>query len=136
MNENFNKKTPNHYDGNGWSKYQIMVLQQLDDHNKILQNFNKELNDLKQTIAVSEMELKMWKTQIMKTVEDHGDWLDATLYDDDSLVNRLNDIESALEVEQKTQSKLKSAWALYAAVLMFLVNLALQILEILAKAPR
>lgn len=135
MNDNFNKKVPNQYDGNGWSKYQIMVLQQLDDHNKILQNFNKELNDLKQTIAVSDMELKMWKTQIMKTIEEHGDWLDATLYDDDSLVNRLNDIESALEVEQKTQTKLKAVWALYAAVFMFLVNLALQIWEIVIKTP-
>lgn len=134
MNENFNKKVPNQYDGNGWSKYQIMVLQQLDDHNKILQNFNKELNDLKQTIAVSDMEMKMWKIQTMKTIEEHGDWLDATLYDDDSLVNRLNHMENLLEVEQKTQSKLKAAWALYAAVAMFFVNVGLQLWEIFVKA--
>ena len=61
----------NSYEGNGWSKYQIMVLQQLDDHNSVLQNLNKELVEIKQSMAVSETELKMWRAQTMLTLERH-----------------------------------------------------------------
>jgi hypothetical protein len=133
MNNDFNKKTANQYDGNGWSKYQLMVLQQLDDHNKILQNFNKELTDLKQTIAVSDMEMKMWKVQILKSIDEHDKSIDGVFYDDDGLSNRIEAIEKQLNIEEKTQTKLKSIWALYAAVFMFVVNVGLQLFELFMK---
>lgn len=133
MNENFNKKDLNSYEGNGWSKYQILVLQQLDDHNKVLQNLNKEIADLKQTVAVSDMELKMWKIQTMKSIEELDKEVHFILYDEHGHVVRLNDIERALDVEKKAQTKLKAVWALYAAIGMFLVNVALQIFEIITK---
>lgn len=135
MNDNFNKKL-NQYDGNGWSKYQIMVLQQLDDHNKLLQNFNKEISDLKQTIAVSDMEMKMWKTQIMKTVEELDDQMNAIYQEDDGLARRMDNVENALDVEEKAQTKLKAVWALYVAILMFIVNAGLQLWEIMLKSPQ
>lgn len=135
MNDNFNKKL-NQYDGNGWSKYQIMVLQQLDDHNKLLQNFNKEISDLKQTIAVSDMEMKMWKTQTMKTVEELDDQMNAIYQEDDGLARRMDNVESALDVEEKAQTKLKAVWALYVAILMFIVNAGLQLWEIMLKSPQ
>lgn len=135
MNDNFNKKL-NQYDGNGWSKYQIMVLQQLDDHNKLLQNFNKEITDLKQTIAVSDMEMKMWKTQTMKTVEELDDQMNAIYQEDDGLARRMDNVESALDVEEKAQTKLKAVWALYVAILMFIVNAGLQLWEIMLKSPQ
>lgn len=134
MNDNFNKKL-NQYDGNGWSKYQIMVLQQLDDHNKLLQNFNKEISDLKQTIAVSDMEMKMWKTQTMKTVEELDDQMNAIYQEDDGLARRMDNVENALDVEEKAQTKLKAVWALYVAILMFIVNAGLQLWEIMLKSP-
>lgn len=135
MNDNFNKKL-NQYDGNGWSKYQIMVLQQLDDHNKLLQNFNKEITDLKQTIAVSDMEIKMWKTQTMKTVEELDDQMNAIYQEDDGLARRMDNVENALDVEEKAQTKLKAVWALYVAILMFIVNAGLQLWEIMLKSPQ
>jgi len=134
MNDNFNtKKLPNHYDGNGWSKYQIMVLQQLDDHNKLLQNFNKEISELKQTVAVSDTELKMWRAQIMKTVEELDTRTDFILYDDDGLTKRLRAVETSINVEEKAQTKIKTVWTLYVAIVMFLANVALQIWEIISK---
>ena len=134
MNDNFNsKKLPNHYDGNGWSKYQIMVLQQLDDHNKLLQNFNKEINDLKQTIAVSDTELKMWRSQVMKNIEELDTRTDFVLYDEDGLAKRVDAVEHTISAEEKAQTKVKAVWTLYAAILMFLANVALQIWEILSK---
>ena len=134
MNDNFNtKKLPNHYDGNGWSKYQIMVLQQLDDHNKLLQNFNKEINELKQTVAVSDTELKMWRAQIMKSVEELDTRTDFILYDDDGLTKRLRAVETSINVEEKAQTKIKTVWTLYAAIVMFLANVALQIWAIASK---
>ena len=134
MNENFNsKKLPNHYDGNGWSKYQIMVLQQLDDHNKLLQNFNKEINELKQTIAVSDTELKMWRSQVMKNIEELDTKTSFVLYDEDGLAKRLDTVENTISVEEKAQTKVKAVWTLYAAIFMFLANVVLQIWEILSK---
>ena len=64
MNQNIDNSVGNSYEGNGWSKYQMLVLQQLNDHNLVLQNLNKETAELKQTIAVSEAEAKIWNTQI------------------------------------------------------------------------
>lgn len=133
MNSDFDKKAVNHYDGNGWSKYQLMVLQQLDDHNKILQNFNKEINDLKQTMAVSDMETKMWKTQFAKTLEKLDTEIDSVLHADKDITNRIINIENALNIEEGTENKLKATWALYAAVLMFLINIAFQLFELFGK---
>jgi|688.fasta_scaffold1151297_2 hypothetical protein len=135
MNENFNtKKIPNQYDGNGWSKYQLMVLQQLDDHNKLLQNFNKEINDIKQTNAISETELKMWRAQIMKSLEKIDEKMDFIFYEENGVTKRLNVVENIINVEEKSQTKIKAVWTLYAAILMFLANVALQIWEIVLRS--
>ena len=83
MNSNFDKDNVNRYDGNGWSKYQIMVLQQLEDHSELLHNLNKELIEIKQTIAVSEAELKMWRKSIMSDVETLEEQMDCVLYEDE-----------------------------------------------------
>ena len=49
---------------NGWSKYQLMVLQQLEDHTRVLQNLNKEIIAINQSLAVQQAETSMWKAQI------------------------------------------------------------------------
>ena len=63
MNDGYDNNNQNRYEGNGWSKYQLLVLQQLEDHNTVLQNLNKEVIDLKQQCAVVETENKMWKNK-------------------------------------------------------------------------
>jgi hypothetical protein len=133
MNEHFEKHNKNHYEGNGWSKYQLLVLQQLDDHNKVLQNLNKELVDIKQVTAVSDTETKLWKAQMMSSVDDIETKLDNILYDERGLTQRLSNLERDAHVEETTSAKMKAAWAFYGAILVFASNIALKLVEIYFK---
>lgn len=123
----------NGYEGNGWSKYQIMVLQQLDDHNKVLQNLNKDLVDLKQSIAVSETESKMWRLQTMSTIERLTKEVDLILYDESGLSNKIRDLQKTNEVEERSDIKAKAVWAFVGAIVMFLVNAATKAVELFWK---
>lgn len=123
----------NGYEGNGWSKYQIMVLQQLDDHNKILQNLNEEIVNLKQNVAVSETELKMWRAQTMSSIERLTDEVDEILYDEAGLSNKVRALEKDNEVEEKIDLKSKAMWAVVGGVFMFAVNIIIKFVEVVWK---
>ena len=129
MNDDFERSNANHYEGNGWSKYQLMVLQQLEDHNKVLQNLNKEIVDIKQSVAVSETELKMWRSQIMSSVNNLTEDVDTILYDEKGLANRVYVIEREMDVEEQTNTKIKSMWALYGAIVLSILNIGAQVLQ-------
>jgi len=124
----------NNYEGNGWSKYQIMVLQQLDDHNKVLQNLNKELVEVKQAMAVSETELKMWRAQTMLSIENLTEDVNQILYDEGGLNYKLRALEKTSEVEEQVSVKTKAMWAVYGAIFAFLINFGLRLFEILSKS--
>ena len=133
MNDNFEQQNINHYEGNGWSKYQLLVLQQLDDHSKLLQNLNKDLADIKQTIAVSDTELKMWRAQIMATTRDLEESMDHLLYDEKGLGQKLIAIEREIDVEEQAHTKLKASMALYGSIAVFLINALVQLAVIFVK---
>lgn len=123
----------NGYEGNGWSKYQILVLQQLDDHNKVLYNLNKDINNLKQNIAVSETESKMWRTQTISTLERLIKDVDDILYDDTGLNNKIRELQKTNEVKERVTTKSKALWAMVGAVVVFFVNILAKIAELLWK---
>lgn len=123
----------NGYEGNGWSKYQLMVLQQLDDHNKILQNLNEELVDIKQNVAVSETELKMWRAQIMSTIERLSQDVDEILYDETGLSNKIRALEKNNEVDEKVDIKTKAIWAIVGGIGAFAINALIKIAEVVLK---
>jgi hypothetical protein len=127
MNNKFDNSNFNHYEGNGWSKYQMLVLQQLDDHNKLLQNMNKDINELRQATAVSDTELKMWRAQTMATIQRLDEDVEHILYDEKGLAAKLSTVERELDIEEQTRTKWKATIALYGAILMFLINIAVQI---------
>jgi len=123
----------NQSEGNGWSKYQLMVLQQLDDHNKVLQNLNKEITDLKQLIAVSETERKMWRAQTMISLEELSKKVTHILYDEKGIGSRVSTIEREMDVEAQATTRMKATWALYGAVLVFVVNVAIKLVDFFWK---
>jgi hypothetical protein len=133
MNNSFDQNNINHYEGNGWSKYQIMVLQQLDDHNKLLQNMNKDINEIKQSNAVSETELKMWRAQIMATTQELETSVDYILYDEKGLNHKINTIERELDIEEQANTKWKASLALYGSVVMFIANIVVQLVMVYLK---
>ena len=123
----------NSYEGNGWSKYQLMVLQQLDDHNKILQNLNQELVDIKQNVAVSETELKMWRAQIMSSVEKLTDQVDEILYEESGLGYKVRNLVQNNEIEEKANLKTKAMWATIGAVIAFFMSVITKAIEFFWK---
>jgi len=133
MNEKFEHSNKNFYEGNGWSKYQLMVLQQLDDHNKVLQNLNKEIIDLKQLLAVTQTEDKMWRAQTMLTLEELSKKVTHILYDEKGLGSRINSLENELDIEEQAKTRMKATWALYGAVIIFIFDAAFKMLNYFLK---
>lgn len=133
MSRNSDALQKNNYEGNGWSKYQIMVLQQLEDHNAVLQNLNKELIELKQNMAVSETELKMWRAQTMLSIEKLTEEVDEILYDESGLSYKIRALERNNEVEEKVSLKTKAIWAMLGAILTFLASFGAKVVEIFLK---
>jgi hypothetical protein len=115
------------YEGNGWSKYQLLVLQQLEDHNKVLQNLNKEIADIKQSIAVHEAEFKMWRTQTTLEVKQIREDVDGVLYEDKGIGHRLSSIERHVDLDARSETDNKATRALYGSVALVAINAIIQI---------
>jgi hypothetical protein len=133
MNNKFEQSNINHYEGNGWSKYQLMVLQQLEDHHRLLQNLNKDINELRQANAVSDTELKMWRSQTMITVQKLEEEVDEILYDEKGLNSKVSTIERELNIEEQASTKWKATLALYGSIAVFLLNTIVQIVTAYIK---
>jgi hypothetical protein len=117
------------YEGNGWSKYQIMVLQQLEDHNRVLENLNKEVVNIKQQIAVSETEIKSWRSTAMSKLTILEEKMSHVLYDDTGLNRKISNMEKHFDVEEKVDTKIKAMWALIGAVAAVVINIATKFVE-------
>ena len=115
------------YESNGWSKYQLMVLQQLDDHTKVLQNLNKEIITINQSIAVQQAENVMWKAQIVSNLKELREEVDKILYDEKGINQRVVTVERELDVEEQTNTKVKATWALYGSIAGVVVNIIIQV---------
>lgn len=120
----------NNNGSNGWSKYQLMVLQQLDDHNKVLQNLNKDIVDIKQHAAVAEAELKLWRGSTIVALENLEKKMTHVLYEDGGLNKKISNIENQLSIDKNTTAKLKAIWAFYGAIAVFVANFGLKIFEL------
>lgn len=111
---------------NGWSKYQLMVLQQLEDHTRVLQNLNKEIIAINQSLAVQQAETSMWKAQINASLKELRDEVDEILYGEKGIGQRIVTVERELDVEEQADIKLKAVWALYGSVLAVIANVVVQ----------
>lgn len=123
----------NSYEGNGWSKYQLMVLQQLEDHNEVLQNLNKEIVEIKQTMAVSDTELKMWRTTTMSDLKKIEQELDKALYEDSGISSRVDVLEMNEEFRNRMAIKNKALWAGVGAGVACVVDLIIKTLAFFYK---
>ena len=133
MNEHVNDRNMNSYEGNGWSKYQLMVLQQLEDHNRVLQNLNREIVDIKQTMAVTSTEAKHWRETTVNTLESVEKKISHVLYDESGIGQKVKRIERNLDVEEQATVKMKAMWAVYGAVAAFIINLIFQVAQFFLK---
>ena len=113
-----------------WSKYQLMVLQQLGDHTEVLQSLNKNVADHKQSVAVHLAEFAMWKSQINQSIEGVQESIDSILYDDRGVAQRISAIERQLNTESQIDIRTKDAWSSRNTVIItasVLINLFIQL---------
>lgn len=123
----------NGYEGNGWSKYQMLVLQQLKDHNAVLQNLNKEITDMKQLNAVSDAEFKMWKTKITDDVSVLLEKFEEEVQGEEGISKRVARIEREFDFNEHHEAKSKATLALYGSIAMFVLNAIIQAVAIYFK---
>lgn len=117
--------------GNGWSRYQIMVLQQLTDHTKLLQALMSEINTIKQQIAISDIVSKNWRDQADKTIGELKDDVEFILEDEAGLNQRLKHIEESVKIEEKSSLKVKAFWGVLGGIVVVFVDFAIKIINVI-----
>jgi hypothetical protein len=126
-----NENSEQHCDfDSSWSKYQLMVLQQLGDHTEVLQSLNKNVTDHKQSTAVHLAEFAMWKSQINQSIENIQDSINSMLYDEKGLSRRVSIIEQQLNTETQIDNKSKDDWKLRNTIIVtttVVINLLIQL---------
>lgn len=48
------------WDGNGWTKYQLLVLSQLETHHRDLNSLNAKISDLRVEISALKVQAGIW----------------------------------------------------------------------------
>lgn len=117
--------------GNGWSRYQIMVLQQLTDHTKLLQALMSEINTIKQQIAISDIVSKNWRDQADKSIGELKDDVEFILEDEAGLNQRLKHIEETVKVEEKSSLKIKAFWGILGGAVVVVVDVVVRVLSLI-----
>lgn len=119
--------------GNGWSRYQIMVLQQLTDHTKLLQALMSEINSIKQQIAITEIVSKTWRDQADKSIDELKNDVSFILEDEKGLNQRLKYIEETTKVEEKSSLKIKAFWGLLGGAVVVVFDIAIRIFNLIGN---
>ena len=126
-----NENSEQHCDfDSSWSKYQLMVLQQLGDHTEVLQSLNKNVTEHKQSVAVHLAEFAMWKSQINQSIEIIQDSIDSMLYDEKGLSRRVSTVEQQLNTESQIDNKSKDDWKARNTIIVtttVIINLLIQL---------
>jgi len=115
--------------GNGWSRYQIMVLQQLTDHTKLLQALMSEINTIKQQIAITDIVSKNWRDQADKSIQELKEDVDFILEDETGINNRLKQIEENTKIEEKSSLKMKAFWGVVGGIAVVVIDFAIRIIN-------
>ena len=113
-----------------WSKYQLMVLQQLADHTEVLQNLNKNVTDHKQTAAVHLAEFAMWKSHVNESIESVQESIDCMLYDEKGVAKRIATIEQQINTENQLDIRSKGDWSSRNTIIIttsVIINLIIQL---------
>lgn len=115
--------------GNGWSRYQIMVLQQLTDHTKLLQALMSEINTIKQQIAINDIISKNWRDQADKSIQELKEDVEFILEDEQGVNKRLKSIEENTKVEEKSSLKMKAFWGVVGGIAVVVIDFAIRIIN-------
>ena len=109
-----------------WSRYQLLVLQQLEDHSLVLSNLNKEIIEIKQFFAVHKTESNIWRDHLKSQLEKLQQEVDTNK-------EEINNIQRSIDVEEQSSIKHKATTALYGSIAMFVANIIMQLITAYIK---
>lgn len=121
-------------DQNDWSRYQNLVLQQLNALNDLSAKLNEEHRALKEKFAVHEAEGELWGEQKEEQITYLFDKIENLTKEKNSLKDSIIKIEKELFAEESSRLREKAINALYGSVAVFLITSVIQILTIYYKA--
>lgn len=111
-------------DDNAWSKYQMLVMQQLEDYGTVLQNINAELSKIRESFKVLETQTESWK-EINKNdilgLKGHIENVEEQLED---FSKKFFLLEKELELEKRISAheKSRARWLLFVSLLIAVLN--------------
>lgn len=92
-------REPKDYAGNGWSKYQIFVLHQLADHNKLLRELSASLTALSTEVRL-----------LNQRIQDQEEAMGEQQTDQDSIGTRVASLEQEKRIQSAIDLKTKAIW--------------------------
>jgi hypothetical protein len=119
-----------------WSRYQIMVLQQLGDHTQVLQNLHNDVIEHKQAAAVHLAEFTMWKARMDQSIDELQKAVDEIMYDDKGVNKRVNALEQQQNTENQIELRAKTSWQTTSAFIVTMsvvINLIIQLFMAFVK---
>ena len=119
--------------GNGWSRYQIMVFQQLTDHTKLLQALMSEINTIKQQIAITDIVSKNWRDQADRSIQELKDDVEFILEDEGGINQRLKSIEDNTKIEEKSSLKIKAFWGLLGGAVVVIIDVTIRVVSLIGS---
>jgi hypothetical protein len=130
--EDFGRRPYDESNGNGWSRYQIMVLQQLTDHTKLLQALMSEVNNVKQQIAISDIVSKHWRDQADKSIDELKEDIEFIFDDEKGLNSRVRTLEENSKIEEKSTMKVKAFWGIIGGGFVIAADLLIKVYNLLS----
>ena len=124
MDDQFKEK--NEYTGNGWSKYQMMVLDQLQGHTHLLETLMKEITEIKRHIAVSDMASKNWRDNTDEKITYLQQNVDNILFDEKGINSRLRKMEEDHKIQEHSALRFKASWGLIGGGLVVVIDIILK----------
>lgn len=106
------------YTGNGWSKYQMYVLKQLDDHNKILEKLVDKLSTITLQLEIRQKELDSLK----RDFKDLNTSVDKLVEEDKKVERKIQEFE----IDKTVAIKTKAIWASVGGLIIGGITLFLQ----------
>jgi len=125
----------NDYEGNGWSKYQKLVMAQLEDHTRILEKIIVDNNDIKQKLALMDQFTQIWRTDATTKMIDLRSDINHMWNNEKGFNHRIKVLEDVHKIENESTLKFKGSWAIIGGVSVVVLDLLIKALEFFIQKP-
>lgn len=117
----------NEYDGNGWTRYQKLVLDQLDDHKELLKSIVGDINEIKQEMAVTSATRVVWCDSTDRSITELKNDVKYILHDEKGVNQRLKTLEDSHKISEGAKMKFNAMWGFIGGGLVIVFDIVYKI---------